>query len=166
MVYTNGGIIFIGLATGIVEEALFRGVIMSALEYRCNKKVAIIIPSVLFGLLHILGNDMNFLSMIQLVIAGSVVGILFSMVTYESGSIWCSALLHGIWNIIIIGGILHIGISPDEMSIYNYVLDTQSFLISGGDFGIEASIISIVVYILFSVLAIYLIKKRETEVRH
>ena len=139
---------------------------MSALEYRCNKKVAIIIPSVLFGLLHILGNDMNFLSMIQLVIAGSVVGILFSMVTYESGSIWCSALLHGIWNIIIIGGILHIGISPDEMSIYNYVLDTQSFLISGGDFGIEASIISIVVYILFSVLAIYLIKKRETEVRH
>lgn len=157
----TGGIIFIGLATGIVEETIFRGVIMSALEYRFNKRVAIFFPSILFGLLHIIGSDLDGLSIIQLAVAGSAVGILFSLVTYESGSIWCSALLHAIWNMIIIGEILHVGTKADEMSIFNYVLDTESFLISGGDFGIEASIISIGVYLLFAILALSLIRKRE-----
>lgn len=157
----TGAIVFYGLATGIVEEVVFRGVIMSALEYRCNKKVAIIAPSVLFGMLHIIGNDLSFLSIIQLLIAGSIVGILLSLVTYESGSIWCSALIHGVWNLIIIGGILHIDIVADETSMFNYVLNTKSFLISGGDFGIEASIISIINYIIFIGLAVYLIKKKE-----
>lgn len=159
-----GAVFFLGLATGIVEEVIFRGVIMSALEYRCNKWVAIIVPSILFGALHIMGNDLDFLSIIQLLIAGSIVGILFSLVTYESGSIWCSALIHGIWNIIIIGDILRISTEESEQSIFNYVLETKSFFISGGDFGIEASIISVAAYLIFSLLAIFLIRKKHTSI--
>lgn len=125
------------------EELIFRGVIMSALEYRWGKGIAIIVPSVIFGALHILGNELDILSTIQLLIAGSIVGILFSLVTYESGSIWCSALIHGAWNTIMIGGILHIGMAVDETSVFNYVLDSKSFFITGGDFGVEASIVSL-----------------------
>lgn len=158
--FVTGAVCFYGFAVGIVEEAVFRGVIMSALEYCWNKWIAIIVPSVIFGLLHIIGNDLDFLSIVQLLIAGSIVGILFSMVTYASGSIWCSAFMHGIWNIIMVGGILHIGTQTDETSIFNYVLDTKSFLISGGDFGVEASIISVAAYFLFTVLAVWMYKKR------
>lgn len=158
----TAGIFFYGIATGIVEEMVFRGVIMHALEYRWNKWAAVIIPSVLFGLLHI-GIQLDFISIIQLVIAGSVVGILFSLVTYESGTVWNSAVMHGIWNMVIIGNILHIGTEADEFSIYNYVLDTDSFFISGGDFGIEASIVSIIAYLIFIGLAIILLKKRKSE---
>lgn len=156
----TGAIMFFGFATGIVEEVIFRGVIMSALEYRFNRWTAIIAPSVLFGLLHIIGNNLNFLSIIQLLVAGSIVGVLFSLVTYESGSIWCSALIHGVWNMIIIGGILNIGIEPAKTSIFNYVLDTKSFIISGGDFGIEASIISVIFYSIFILLALLLMRKK------
>lgn len=76
----TGAILFTGFAVGFVEEAVFRGVIMKVLEMRWNKWIAIIVPSVLFGVLHVIGTRMNLVSFFQLVIAGSVVGILFSLV--------------------------------------------------------------------------------------
>lgn len=62
-----------------------------------------------------------------------------------------------------IGGILHIGNEADSSSIFNFILDNKSFLISGGDFGIEASIISILVYLLFIVLAAIQVKRKGTK---
>lgn len=152
-----------GLAGGIVEEMIFRGVIMSALEHRYNKKIAIFAPSILFASLHIIGRELNFFSIIQLMVAGSIVGILFSLITYESGNIWCSAIIHCIWNIFIGSGILSIGVTPNETAIFNYVLNTKLFLVSGGDFGIEASIVSICVYLIFTGLAVFLIKKKAIK---
>ena len=153
-------IFFSGIGAGLVEEMLFRGVIMNAMEKRWNRYVAIFAPSVLFGLIHIIGNDLDLLSIIQLIIAGSVVGILFSLVTYESGNVWNSAVMHAIWNIIMIGRILQISENAEELTIYNYVLDTDSFLITGGDFGVEASVVAILAYLVFAALALYLMKKR------
>lgn len=158
----TGAIFFYGLATGIVEELIFRGIIMGCLEKRFNIHIAIIVPSVLFGLLHIIGNDLNFVSIIQLLIAGSIVGILFSLIAYESDSIWNNAIVHGIWNMTIIGGILYIGNKADSSSIFNFILDNKSFLISGGDFGIEASVISIFAYLIFIVVASVLIRRKGT----
>lgn len=71
--------------------------------------------------------------------------------------------MHGIWNIFMCTGTLNIGTEYAPDSIFNYVLDTKSFLITGGDFGIEASVISVLVYILFSVLALILIKRNRNR---
>ena len=149
-----------GLAVGAVEEAVFRGVVMKALEIRWNKWVAVIVPSVIFGAIHIIGGGMDIISFIQLVIAGSIVGILFSLAAYESGSVWSGAFMHSIWNMFMASGILNIGTEPSETNIFNYVLETDSNLISGGDFGAEASVISIGAYLIFTILAIFLIKKK------
>lgn len=151
-------VFFYGIGAGFVEEMLFRGVIMNVLENRCNRYVAIFVPSVLFGLLHIIGTELSWQSIIQLIIAGSVVGILFSLVTYESGNVWNSAAMHAVWNIIMIGGIVQISESADESAIYNYIPDSNSFLITGGDFGVEASIVSVLAYLVFIGLALYLMK--------
>lgn len=156
-------IFLFGLAGGIVEEMIFRGVIMSALEYRYNKKIAIFAPSILFASLHIIGRELDFFSIIQLMVAGSIVGILFSLITYETGNIWSSALVHCIWNIMIGSGILSIGVTPNETSIFNYVLDTKISFISGGDFGVEVSIVSILVYLLFAGLAVALIRRKQSR---
>ena len=157
----TGTVMFYGLGTGIVEELVFRGLIMSALEKRFHKAVAIIVPSVLFGALHVIGNDLDMRSIVQLLIAGSMVGVLFSLVAYESGNIWNGALIHAVWNIIIIGGILHIGDTADKQAIYNYVLDTDSFILTGGDFGIEASVVAVGVYLLFAGVAWRFCKKNS-----
>ena len=162
----TGAVFVVGIGSGLVEEMLFRGVIMSVMEKRWNKYVAIFVPSVLFGLIHIIGRRLDLLSIIQLIIAGSIVGILFSLVTYASGNVWNSAIIHGVWNTIMIGGILQIGESAEEYSIYNYVLDTDSFLITGGDFGVEASVVAILAYLVFTALALYLLKDDSARDKH
>lgn len=155
----TGGVLNYGVAAGIVEEAVFRGVIMAAVELGWNRKAAILAPSVLFAVMHIIGSGLDIVSMIQVVVAGSLVGILFSLVTYVSGNIWNSAVMHGIWNIFMISGVLHIGIEVESETLFNYVLDTRAFLITGGGFGAEASVAAVLAYGVFCVLAVYLSKK-------
>ncbi len=156
----TGSVFYLGLATGIVEETVFRGVIMSSVEYAWNRKIAVFVPSVLFGCLHI-EEGMSIPGMIQVVIAGSLAGILFSLVTCYTGTIWYSALMHGIWNCLMIGGLIHIGSAADGAVWYNYVLDTDSFLLTGGEFGVESSVISIATYLIFVVIAFLLLQKRK-----
>lgn len=153
----------VGLAVGAVEEAVFRGVVMKALEMRWNKAVAVIVPSALFGAAHALNGKLSLVSFIQLLAAGSVVGVLFSLVTYESGSIWSAAFMHSIWNMCMASGILNIYTEPVDTCIFNYVLETKSPLITGGEFGAEASVISIGAYLIFIVIAAVLLKKKSGE---
>lgn len=150
------------LAVGVVEESVFRGIIMRSVEKISNKYVAVIVPSLLFGILHI-DSSYNVLSCLQVIIAGTSVGILFSLVAYESGNIWSGALIHGIWDIAMSGGLLSISVKSDESSVFNYILNSRSFLITGGDFGVEASIFAIAAYSLFSILALLLIIKESKQ---
>lgn len=156
------GVLYVGIGTGIVEEAVFRGFIMTALERRWNRWTAVLLPSVLFGALHIIGNELDLLSMVQLVLAGTMVGVLFSLVALESGSIWNGALIHGVWNAALLA-FLHIGPEPDSGSLFSYLPETRNFLLTGGDFGAEASVISIAAYALFAALALALVLLRKGE---
>ena len=90
----SAGIAFTGIAAGFVEEMVFRGVILNLLKEKWNIKVAVLIPSVLFGLVHIIGMDFSIISSLLVLIAGTMVGIMFSMVAIESGSVWNSGIVH------------------------------------------------------------------------
>lgn len=147
------GLFFTGLAAGIVEEMVFRGFIMNLLDKKIGRKAAIIIPSLLFGLVHIIGMDFSLLSCLQVLVAGTFVGIMFSFIALEQRSIWNSAIVHALWNIVILGGFLSIGESIDQYSVFTYVLKTGSFAITGGDFGIESSVIAICGYIAVAFIA-------------
>lgn len=80
-------------------------------------------------------------------------GIMFSMIAIESDSVWNSGIVHAIWNIIMIGGGLAIGQKADQFSVMTYVLDAKSFAVTGGEFGMEASVISLVGYIIVTGVA-------------
>ncbi|NMF07830.1 CPBP family intramembrane glutamic endopeptidase [Clostridium beijerinckii] len=149
-----------GLGAGIVEEMFFRGMIMKALDKRFGKVTAIILPSFIFALMHLIGIKINIVSILLLIVAGTSVGIMFSLIVYESGSIWCSAIVHGIWNIIMIGGILTIGSSYHDKPIYYYKLASESVILTGGEFGIESSIVSILGFLVVSALTLYLMKRK------
>lgn len=144
----SAGIMFTGIAAGFVEEMVFRGVILNLLRKKWNRKVAVIVPSVLFGMVHILGMDFSIGSCLQVLVAGTMAGIMFSMIAIESGSVWNSGIVHAIWNMVMIGGGLAIGQKADQFSVMTYVLDAKSFAVTGGEFGIEASVISLMGYII------------------
>lgn len=156
----SAGIAFTGIAAGFVEEMVFRGVIFHLIKSRWNIKAAIFVPSVLFGLIHIIEMDFSVTSCLLVLITGTMVGIMFSMITIESGSVWNSGIVHAIWNIIIIGGGLSVSQTADEYSVMTYVLQSKSFILTGGEFGIESSLISLLGYIAVSLAAICMIQKR------
>ena len=99
----SAGVAFTGIAAGFVEEMVFRGVILNALKKRWNVKVAVIVPSMLFGIVHVLGQDFSIGSCLLVIIAGTMVGVMFSMIAIESGSVWNSGIVHAIWNVVISG---------------------------------------------------------------
>ncbi|MDE7178655.1 MAG: CPBP family intramembrane metalloprotease [Lachnospiraceae bacterium] len=158
----SSGIVFTGIAAGLVEEMVFRGVIMNLIRERWNTTVAILVPSVLFASVHLIGMNFSALSCILLLAAGTMVGIMFSMIAMESDSVWNSGIVHAIWNIIIIGGGLGISERANEYSVMTYVLDSKSFAITGGEFGIEASVIALIGYIVVALIAFVMIKRRIT----
>ena len=157
----SSGIVYTGIAAGLVEEMVFRGVIMSLIRERWNTKVAILVPSVLFASVHLIGMNFSAMSCILVLAAGTMVGIMFSMIAMESDSVWNSGIVHSIWNIIIIGGGLGISEKVNEYSVMTYVLDSKSFAITGGEFGIEASVIALIGYVVVTLIAFVMIKRRQ-----
>ncbi|MEA5059013.1 MAG: type II CAAX endopeptidase family protein [Candidatus Pelethousia sp.] len=154
----------IGFGPGVTEELVFRGVIMYSLENRFGKPIAIIIPSVFFALLHAFGTNLDALSLVFLLVAGTLVGVMFSLITYATGSVWNSALIHGLWNTVILGGIFKIG-SPTFLApssaLYTYELASNSFLVTGGKFGIESSAIATAAYVIVSIIAFAAMKSTK-----
>jgi hypothetical protein len=80
------------------------------------------------------------------------------MIAIEGGSVWNSGIVHAIWNIIICGRCLAINQTVDEYSVITYVLESKSFIFTGGDFGIESSVIALCGYIVVTLVAMILIK--------
>lgn len=157
----SAGIVFTGFAAGFVEEMVFRGVILNLLKEKWNRKAAVFIPSVLFGLVHIIGMEFSVLSSLLVLIAGTMVGVMFSMIAMESGSVWNSGIVHSLWNIIMIGGGLSISEKVDEYAVMTYVLESKAFAFTGGEFGVESSVIALLGYIIVTFIAIYMMRKKE-----
>ena len=154
------GVLFYSVAAGIVEEMVFRGIIMGLIEKSISVTSAVAVPSVLFGLMHIIGNQLNFLSIIQLIIGGTAVGIMFSLIELYSENLWNNALVHALWNMSTVG-LMHIGTQPYSESVFTYVLKSRSILVTGGDFGIETSVISIIAYLLVIAVTLVLLSRKE-----
>ena len=162
----SAGIFFTGIAAGFVEEMVFRGIILHFIEKAWNRNVAIIVPSVLFGFVHILGMDFSVLNCLLVILAGTTVGIMFSMIAIESNSVWNSGIVHAIWNIVIIGGGLSVGEKADAASIMTYVLNTKSFAITGGAFGMESSVIALMGYLIVTMIAFLMMRKAHEKTDH
>lgn len=158
----SAGIFFMGMAAGFVEEMVFRGVILNATRRAWGTKMAVVFPSMLFGLVHILGREFSLGNCLLVVLAGTMVGVMFSLIALESGSAWNGAVVHAAWNVVIIGGGLAIGERADEYSVMTYVLSTKGFAITGGEFGVESSVISLAGYLLVALIAlVWIWQKKE-----
>lgn len=150
-----------GLGGAIVEEMIFRGVMMSSIENRCGRIWAIIIPSVIFALGHLANDKITLSTLFMKMIAGICVGCMFSLVVYESKSIWNSVIIHALWNASITGGLINISLVHDVDSIFSYVIDKEYSFITGGALSVEPSLIAILGYFLVSVFAINCWRKKN-----
>lgn len=163
LAFVTRGIFLAGLGAGVTEELLFRGLLMNAVIKKWGRTVGILVPSALFASLHIIGMNFSLASCIQVMVAGTMVGVMFSFIALEGRSVWNSAIVHGVWNMIIIGGGLTIGTEINEYSVSSYVLETRAFLLTGGEFGIESSVVAIIGYIVVSLAAVWTIRRQSRQ---
>lgn len=153
---------FIGIATSIVEEFLFRGVALKLIEIKWGSKWAIIIPAIIWAIFHIITSNFTdpYGSIIR-VISVTYVGIIFSIITLKTNTIWHTVFLHFIWNYTTTG-VIHISTAPSIRSPINFILQTDNILLTGSSYGIDSSIISMTGFSLL--LIAYLFKYKNIKI--
>ncbi|MCI2773898.1 CPBP family intramembrane glutamic endopeptidase [Staphylococcus petrasii] len=134
-----------GICAPIAEELTVRGLLMGYIEKKTNITVAIIITSILFASVHLFNGWMSGVSLILLLTSGTIAGILYGLTAYKFKSIWASAFLHICWNM---ADLLHVTTHNENYGVIQYITKTNNILITGGDYGNSASVISIVIFLI------------------
>ncbi|MBO4389524.1 MAG: CPBP family intramembrane metalloprotease [Lachnospiraceae bacterium] len=161
--YFVNAVFSVGIPAGITEELVFRGLIFRYMERTLGVKIAVIVPALLFASVHISNmKTFDIVDLLLLLFAGSTVAILFTMYALRSGSIYPGAFAHAIWNALIIGGIFGMGeiVNGEVNDSYIIVpIESASKLLTGGNFGVEATVPGIIGYSLFA-LIIFLVGRK------
>lgn len=146
------------LIQGMSEEFIFRGYLMNTLGGRHNPWVAVIVSSAAFSLAHLANPGFNLLVFLNLTLFG-VFAALY-MIAFDD--IWGACAIHSIWNFTQ-GSFYGISVSGtgDTESILRTTANSSSALLTGGDFGIEGSIITTAILTAASVLVLIKIKKQN-----
>lgn len=143
---------------GTAEELVTRAWLIPQLAKRTNLKVAIIISSSLFTLLHLGNSGITFLSAIDLFLFG----VAMSLYLLKTDTIWGIGGIHGAWNFAQgnLFGVLVSGQSSGT-SIMKFTPQGNQDWLSGGSFGIEGSIVSSIILFLLIVYLAYQLKKEN-----
>ena len=132
----------IAISAGICEEIFFRGMILNAYESATNKKFAIIMSAILFGVFHF--NIQNLLGPILL-------GIIFGYLVIITDSIYSAIIAHTLNNwVAVIGGYLTNIYSPEiyELENLNVEVNVNDMIVSTISLSVVA-ILSIIIILLF-----------------
>ena len=97
---TTLSVFFTMLFVGLMEELIFRGCIYKICDEKWGDQKAVILSSVLFGLIHIINvlNDDILMVVLQMVYA-TCIGIVYAMLMYKKQGIILCILAHAIVNI-------------------------------------------------------------------
>jgi len=129
------------------EEILVRGYILSNLMDSMNKYVALIVSSVLFAALHLANANMSVIAFINLVLAGLILGIYY----IHKRNLWFPIGIHLTWNFFQ-GPVFGFEVSGNKTGSIILQEVNGSDLLTGGEFGLEGSLIATVSIILMTLV--------------
>jgi len=123
-----------------LEETLFRGILFRWIEEFAGSWIALLVTAALFGLVHILNPGATWFSTLTLAVeAGILLGAAYMM----TRSLWLPMGLHAAWNFTE-GEVFGVPVSGiPEHGLFQARISGPE-LLTGGAFGLEASIIAVV----------------------
>ncbi|HFU4450887.1 TPA: lysostaphin resistance A-like protein [Streptococcus suis] len=126
---------------GTTEELLTRGWMFSSLSAKYNIPVSILISSLFFTFLH-LGNDgISLIPLLDL----TLFAILACLVMLKTGNLWVISGIHAAWNCFQ-GNVFAFPVSGTQAGQAFITINTAGpDWLSGGAFGVEGSIISLLI---------------------
>ncbi|MEL6390559.1 MAG: type II CAAX endopeptidase family protein [Bacteroidota bacterium] len=118
------------------EEVVFRGAMIPIIESRSNVWIALFVSSLLFSVVHGSNPNVNLISLVNIGLAGILMGMLF--IRYRS--IWPAIGLHAFWNFL--QGSFY-GFEVSGYDVYSLLDTTETGidLWTGGSFGYEGSLL-------------------------
>jgi len=130
------------LLVGVFEETLFRGILFRFLEEGFGSWVALTITALFFGLSHLSNPHATVWSAIAIALEA---GVSLGAVYMATRSLWFAMGLHTAWNVLqgAIFGIAVSGAGASTDSLFQPLIQGNHWL-TGGAFGIEASVIAVV----------------------
>jgi uncharacterized protein len=139
----------IAVVSGTLEEVLFRGILQRHLEAVFGSWIALAITSALFGLGHIFNPNASLFAAFAIAMEA---GILLGAAYLLTRRLWLAIGIHAAWNFTQ-GWVFSIPVSGGEAPLGLFI--TRRIgpdWLSGGDFGLEASAVALVVATLAGVL--------------
>ncbi|MEV4176043.1 type II CAAX endopeptidase family protein [Nonomuraea sp. NPDC049709] len=158
-----GAVALVGFmaAAAVTEELLFRGILFRIVEERTGTWMALVLTGVLFGLAHLFNAHASLWGSIAIAIeAGGMLAAAYA----ATRTLWVPIGLHFGWNFAA-AGIFGTEVSGNgaTQGLLNGVTSGPA-LLTGGDFGPEASPYAVVFGLLLTVVFMWLARRRGNVV--
>ena len=151
------GIVFGAVSPAILEELIFRGIILKNMESFFGTWNSLFISAILFGLIHLINaNSTLFVSLNIGLTGGMTMGLIFVI----TKRIWIGVGGHFIWNA------TQSVLSLDGSSgLLESEIIEGPILITGGSYGVEGSIILLSMSLVVSVVLIKFFLKKNKAIQ-
>ena len=146
---------------GVFEETLVRGILFRFLEEGFGSWIALAITALLFGFSHLSNPNATMWSAIAIALEA---GVSIGAVYMATRSLWFAMGLHTAWNFLqgALFGVAVSGIDAPTDSLFQPLIQGNPWL-TGGAFGIEASVITVVLGLGLGVsFIVYAVRQKRT----
>lgn len=145
------------IATGLVEEIVFRGIVYRLTEATYGSNIAIVASAVLFGAAHAFSPNATLVATAAIAIEA---GILLALAYVVTRRLWFAIGFHAAWNFTQ-GGIFSLAVSGHRSDGLLAGQTVGPEWLTGGAFGPEASLIAVVVCLAASAV-LYMRARRQS----
>lgn len=146
------------LIVAIGEELVFRGYLLGNMMQSSSKEAALVFSALVFAILHSLNPNFNLTAFINIFLAGLLLGINYIF----TRNLWFGILLHFSWNFFQ-GSVLGFPVSGLQLSSLLQQNSSGSILLTGGEFGLEASLLTSFAFIA-AIFILYSLFSRKYKV--
>jgi CAAX protease family protein len=155
-------LIGVGLVPAFIEEIVIRAIIFRITEDSLGTWIAMVVSALLFGLSHMLNPGATWVAALFIAIEA---GVLLAAAFITTRRLWLPIGLHFAWNFTQ-GGIFGVAVSGLAVrGLLKATLTGRPELLSGGDFGAEASLFAVLICTSMAVALIVLAVRNGQIVR-
>lgn len=141
----------------LVEEIIYRGIVLGQIKSEINMKVGCLVSSILFSMSHIGNDHFGIVPAINLFLFGVLMCFLLDL----TKNMWTVISFHVLWN--------YLQANFWGMEVSGITFDTSVFIVNrkddfniltGGEFGVEGGVICTFL-LLISIVAVYILYKKR-----
>jgi membrane protease YdiL (CAAX protease family) len=153
-------LLIFGFATAIVEEIIFRGILFRIVDDAWGLWPALIVSALFFGGVHIGNQNATWWTSFAIAVEA---GVLLGVVYHVTKSLWACIGMHMSWNFLqgTVFGSPVSGMAPKSSWLVPQFSGPD--WLTGGSFGIEGSVLTVLLSLVFSGVLLAAARRRQAQ---